>query len=215
MRVLVMWCGMLVVTTARALTPNDFAEGFEVTPVGDAALQRVYLPGAVFRGATRTDLGDLRVFDRSGREVAFVLSVAAAPRTPAAWRAIQFFPLPDAFSPASPTSRVDVQVGAGGAIIAIRGGASHLAPVPGWLLDMSALHAPRSHRWCAPATGQFHEPGSAHPRRTQHRHRRARRAKPIHLPGSHLLPHQEQPRHAQVRSSARTPRQMLARSARQ
>ena len=142
MRVLVMWCGMLVVTTARALTPNDFAEGVEVTPVGDAALQRVYLPGAVFRGATRTDLGDLRVFDRSGREVAFVLSVAAAPRTPAVWRAIQFFPLPDAFSPASPTSRVDVQVGAGGAIIAIRGGASHLAPVPGWLLDMSAWHAP-------------------------------------------------------------------------
>ena len=45
---------------------NDFAYGIAVHPGKDAPLYRVRLPLAVYRGVTRSDLGDLRVFNSGG-----------------------------------------------------------------------------------------------------------------------------------------------------
>jgi hypothetical protein len=53
---------------AQAQDPrkHDFAYGIAVRPGKDAPLYRVRLPLAVYRGVTRSDLGDLRVFNAGG-----------------------------------------------------------------------------------------------------------------------------------------------------
>ena len=53
---------------ARAQDPRqeDFAFGVAVRPGTDAPLYRVRLPLSVYRGVTRPDLGDLRVFNAGG-----------------------------------------------------------------------------------------------------------------------------------------------------
>ncbi len=63
--------GALVISLAapaHAQQPRkeDFAYGIEARPRRDAPLYRVRLPLAVYRGATRRDLGDLRVFNAGG-----------------------------------------------------------------------------------------------------------------------------------------------------
>ena len=143
-------CVVLALSSAAvALTPNDFAEGFDVMPAGDSALQRVYLPGDVFRVAVRADLGDLRVFNHAGGEVASGLIMPAPRPVDAAWRSVPFFALPlagagpgQSADAQSPLTRVDVQLAAGGGVIAIHGATAGGAPAQSWLLDISAWRAP-------------------------------------------------------------------------
>jgi hypothetical protein len=55
---------------AQAQTPADFAYRLPLEAAGDAAFFRVDVPAAVYEGAVRSDLGDLRIFNRDGAAVA-------------------------------------------------------------------------------------------------------------------------------------------------
>lgn len=64
---------------AAALLPHDFAFGVPLTTEGDSAFFDFEIPAAVYAGATRTDLGDIRVFNGDGALVPFALVPRAAP----------------------------------------------------------------------------------------------------------------------------------------
>lgn len=61
--------GLWVVSAVCAEKPSDFAYGVAIRADGGDALYRLELPRAVYRGAVRPDLGDLRVFNGAGEIV--------------------------------------------------------------------------------------------------------------------------------------------------
>ena len=83
--------------TARpvaAQAPGDFAMRQPLAVTGDNAFFRVELPDAVYDGAGRPDLGDLRVFNGDGALVPFAFMPrprAVAAQTPR--RPLALFPL--------------------------------------------------------------------------------------------------------------------------
>jgi hypothetical protein len=60
---------------AQGPAPQDFAYGFRVEAAGTGPIWELTLPEAVYRGVTRADLGDLRVFNASGVIVAHALQL--------------------------------------------------------------------------------------------------------------------------------------------
>ena len=66
--------------TALAETPGpgDFAHGLYITPAPGRPAQQFALPDRVYQGVTRTDLGDLRVFNSGNVAVPHALCAAAA-----------------------------------------------------------------------------------------------------------------------------------------
>ena len=74
--------------------PEDFAYGFSVESEARGALWQLDLPDAVYRTVTRADLGDLRVFNRSGEVVPHVLHLPdPEPGQTPSPAPIPFFPL--------------------------------------------------------------------------------------------------------------------------
>ena len=69
-----------VAAAAHAEAPSDFAYGIPLAPDGRSPFARVALPAAVYEGAVRPGLGDVRVFNAEGAVVPFAL-VAPAPST--------------------------------------------------------------------------------------------------------------------------------------
>lgn len=70
-----LWCG----AAQAAPQSNDFAYGITVELEGENPLWEVTLPDDLYSGVTRADLGDIRVFDSSGRIVPHTLR---RPRVP-------------------------------------------------------------------------------------------------------------------------------------
>lgn len=69
-------CGTLLLSCgihAAQPIPDDFAFGMTVKTKGRASLWQVELPEAVYQGVTRSDLGDIRVFDATGQLIPFIL----------------------------------------------------------------------------------------------------------------------------------------------
>lgn len=54
---------------ASGLTPDDFAYGLELFPGAGTLVQTHMLPAKVYRGVTRADLSDVRVFNAAGSHV--------------------------------------------------------------------------------------------------------------------------------------------------
>ena len=84
----------LVVATAHAEAQSDFAYGVPLVLSGSGPFARVPLPAAVYEGAVRPGLADLRVFNAEGAIVPFALvaPVASTPeKTPPV--ALSLFPL--------------------------------------------------------------------------------------------------------------------------
>ena len=67
------------VSLAQPLTPQDFAEGVQVTPAGSDSVQGLELPPSLYRTVTRQDLGDIRVFNAAGEAVPHTLLENDAP----------------------------------------------------------------------------------------------------------------------------------------
>ncbi len=92
------WPGRLSLAAAMLLLmaagvgdrPADYRVRARVTPVAGASVQRVELPGPVLAALQRTDGGDLRLFDATGRRVP--LARIAAP--PTRERTVALDPLP-------------------------------------------------------------------------------------------------------------------------
>lgn len=81
-------------TYAASLTPKDFAYGITVETKGKASLWQVLLPEDVYEKVTRSDLGDIRVFDASGQTVPHTLqSPEGTIKEPPKPMTLPFFPL--------------------------------------------------------------------------------------------------------------------------
>jgi hypothetical protein len=77
----------------EAPVPGDFAYGLRLHLPEGGAIYRVSLPAAVYRGVTRTDLGDLRVFNADGRPVPHTVRRPPRPEATGPPRSVPFFPL--------------------------------------------------------------------------------------------------------------------------
>jgi hypothetical protein len=80
-------------SAAQPPEPGDFAYGLRLHVSGQDPIYRVALPTAVYRGVTRTDLGDLRVFNAAGRAVPHRVRRPPGPESAEAARSVPFFPL--------------------------------------------------------------------------------------------------------------------------
>ncbi|MFW6239721.1 MAG: DUF3999 domain-containing protein [Thermodesulfobacteriota bacterium] len=78
---------------AQPPEPGDFAYGLRLHVSGQDPIYRVALPAAVYRGVTRSDLGDLRVFNAAGRAVPHRVRRPPGPESAEAARSVPFFPL--------------------------------------------------------------------------------------------------------------------------
>jgi len=58
--------------------PEDFAYGMAIRADAQDALYEIEIPAAVYRGVTRADLGDVRVFNGQGEVVPHSLRPRAA-----------------------------------------------------------------------------------------------------------------------------------------
>jgi len=147
-----LWLGaiaaILFTTPAPGAEPalEDFAFGFTVEGGAGGALWRLELPEAVYRGVTRADLGDLRVFNRAGDIVPHALrlpgmAVAAAP----APVAVPFFPLYTHGVPDVAGRTLRIITDEAGTIVDATSEAIAVDAtdrIAAYLLDTSALQAP-------------------------------------------------------------------------
>lgn len=83
------------VLAASSPTPEMFAYGMRLEANGDQALYEVVLPLAVYQGVTRSDLGDIRIFNASGTVVPHALRqpLAKTERTANTSTPVPFFPI--------------------------------------------------------------------------------------------------------------------------
>ncbi len=141
LRSLGVWIGVALCacTGANAALPDDFAEGLALRPTGDAPLQRIELPFAVYAGSARRDLGDVRVFAPDGSEVPYALVARTASASAPSFEAVPIFPLPAA---AASASAIDVRVDSAGAVVSVQGAPAASADVRTWLVDTGAAGPP-------------------------------------------------------------------------
>ena len=159
--------GLLLLTGASLaaadnapLRPDDFAYGIAIEPAADAPLQQVTLPAAVYQGATRADLGDVRVFNAAGEVVPHALRRPAPPPAAGNWAELPLFPLRDSGTRRPEELSLRIEKSASGSIINVQSGAEagKGAAVVAWLVDASAdtraLQA-LDVNWRDPAAGGF------------------------------------------------------------
>jgi hypothetical protein len=129
---------LLLPASAGAQAPTDFARGVDIRPQGTSSIFRVRVPDDVYATVTRTDLGDLRVFNAAGEPVPH--SLREAPRPEAAAEAEIRVP---SFSISGKTTAgtdvAAVKIDERGTVLEVR-----RAPAPGeavsaYLVDLSAL----------------------------------------------------------------------------
>lgn len=103
---------------------EDFAEAIDLSPREARAVHTAVIPIEVYRGVTRSDLGDLRVFDARGQLVPHALRALDAPgdRVPSPVD-LRFFPI---VSPATPTGLEDLTLhvvrDGSGTVVEVRSG---------------------------------------------------------------------------------------------
>jgi hypothetical protein len=140
---------MLLTQTMTAIgaeRPQDFAYGIAIHADAQDALYEVELPAAVYRGVTRSDLGDLRVFNGQGEVVPHALKPHAEGglAKPAAVE-LPLFPLYAETGASLEDLNVRVNKGPDGTIVNILShakGAVKSDKLRGYVLDASALKQP-------------------------------------------------------------------------
>jgi len=134
--------------TATVPKPTDFAYGCPLPLVDETGLYALTLPLAVYERVTRTDLGDLRVFNGTGEPVPHALRrPPPPPDQPQARQTVPFFVLPARTASLAADLSLQVSRQADGTVIRIEsvqaGGRTTDQPGPtGYLLDTSALQPP-------------------------------------------------------------------------
>lgn len=123
--------------------PQDFAFGMAIQADSNDALHEIEIPAAVYRGVTRGDLGDLRVFNGPGEVVPHALRprVAITEQTEAAVR-LPVFPLYGDAMGKIEDLNVRVEKRGDGTIIGIQSqakGAAGKSQLRGYLLDAATL----------------------------------------------------------------------------
>jgi hypothetical protein len=133
---------LFVLQALTSSTPDDFAYGARIEVEGEAPVYELELPASVYQGVTRSDLGDLRVFNGAGEAVPAVLRTAAAGSLGARIVALPVFPLFAAPGRAPSDLSVEVETRDDGAVVRVRRAADPTAVATGYLLDAAALDRP-------------------------------------------------------------------------
>jgi hypothetical protein len=141
------WLAFLLAAGAHAgeaPVAEDFAYGLRLGTETEAAVYRIQLPEAVYRGVARADLGDLRVFNSAGEVVPHTLRPPALPAAPHSPVPLPIFPFERARGQGHDLPRVEVLTNPGGAVVRVEGGTvgNTQRPISAYLLDASALKRP-------------------------------------------------------------------------
>lgn len=122
------------------LQQGDFAYGMELTVSGKNAMYSLLLPAEVYKGCTRPDLGDLRVFNLAG-PVPHLLRQPQSEQSTRPSQPLPYFPLSETRLASGNRPDFGIAIGTSGAIIALSAGGSEPAPqvVTTYVLDASAL----------------------------------------------------------------------------
>jgi hypothetical protein len=126
--------------------PEDFAYGIPIQAGAQSALYEIEIPLAVYRGVTRSDLGDVRVFNSAGETVPHALKPREALHAAAVNAArLPVFPLRGASGDKTDVSNIRIQKRGDGTIVSIqnlpRAGAAERR-LRGYLIDASLVKRP-------------------------------------------------------------------------
>lgn len=122
---------------AADLALDDFAYGIRIPVPQKTALAAMGLPEAVYTGAVRSDLGDVRVFNADGEPVPHMLRHARTQSSEAPWQPLVFFPLPDEINPGAGGYRIYVHTGPDGAVARVDPAPGATQPNRTVLVDLS------------------------------------------------------------------------------
>jgi hypothetical protein len=142
---LILLFAALVSTAWAGEQPNDFPYRAPIATPGSASHYRFAVPGATYLGASRRDLGDLRVFNAAGEPVphAFVPREAQKAEPPVV--PVRLFPLYGDPAKSLDTTSVRVERNAQGTVVNVtvqNGAPPRRRALVGYLLDASELKQP-------------------------------------------------------------------------
>lgn len=123
-----------------AETPADFAYGIPIEIEAKDALYEIEIPAAVYRGITRSDIGDLRIFNGQGEVVPHAFR--PPPARPISPVSLPVFPLYGESDQKLEDLSVRINKRGDGTIVDIQNRAtrgSQSTPLRGYLLDASSL----------------------------------------------------------------------------
>jgi len=118
-------CVLLAASRAFGAAPTlqDYAQGIQVTAPQGLPLVEAMLPDAVYQGATRADLGDVRVFNADGLPVPHAFCAAPATTEPTITESpLRVFELREMATDASGGTRVELQTAGGTQINVLEAG---------------------------------------------------------------------------------------------
>ncbi len=122
---------------------EDFAYGMPIHADAQDALYELEIPAAVYRGVTRTDLGDVRVFNGQGEVVPYGLRPQAAPSSDSgSAMSLPAFPISGGVTDRIEDLNVRIEKRADGTIVSVRGQAKASGSKKrqhGYLLDATVL----------------------------------------------------------------------------
>ena len=134
------------IAVGAAERPQDYAYGIPIHADVQAALQEIEIPAAVYRGVTRSDLGDIRVFNGQGDVVPHALRRrAAAGVENVASVSLPVFPFYWQVGSRGDDLNLRVEKRRDGTIVSIQSGIKSNTPgrqLQGYLIDASALKQP-------------------------------------------------------------------------
>jgi hypothetical protein len=135
--------GLLLATSPLHAAPEDFARGMTITIAEPGLAQRVTLTADLYEWVTRDDLGDLRIYDADGGELPYALRRPTAGESHTEWQALPLFPLPEPATGSETAAGVNIELGEGGAVVAVRGPVANAPGETGYLIDASGYpHQP-------------------------------------------------------------------------
>lgn len=129
---------------ARDSRPGDFAYGIPLHTAGTEALYQFTLPDVVYRSVTKSDLGDLCIFNRLGEVVPFTLSHISAPPVNPEKRKLTLFPVSGSRLQETGSVSLLVKKGDGGSLISVQAAetGTRSGRISTYLLDAATVKAP-------------------------------------------------------------------------
>ncbi len=104
-------------------TVDDFGRARLISIDPAHPVQRLLLPADVYEWSTRVDLGDVRVLNAAGQEMPYVLRQPRSRSESGEAQSLPIFDLPSESAAVAPGA-VNIELGAGGTVIAVQGGSS-------------------------------------------------------------------------------------------
>ncbi len=147
MKRMILLLGIAASASVGAEQITDYAYGVPVDLSGTDAFYQVALPQSVYQGVTRSDLGDVRVFNGAGEVVPYAWRPRHALQKAPESMTLTLFPLKTQVGNPIENAAIHVQRGADGAIsVDVTGGDGAPATVDtvisGYLIDLQNISAP-------------------------------------------------------------------------